>query len=216
MNVLNPIIQYRLKFVDDTGAIDETVVVEFARKNKSPKVWHAHQIHTDLFVNGKKVLGLYIGPSNLKLYPFLHHLSLSEDTDKETTKGDAHAGDTTASPVQLTLVTYRGATFNRSKRNKYGQKLKEKDEEGNDVLVEGYKTDRIMHLFLGNIETVENVTLAEQEGRLIAILNEQNGTMYVLKKTITMDLSSSIRSLARRGIALMLLRRLGLEKFKDV
>ena len=63
---------------------------------------------------------------------------------------------------------------------------------------------------------MEDVTLAEQEGRLIAILNEQNGTMYVLKKTITMDLSSSIRSLARRGIALMLLRRLGLEKFKDV
>ena len=215
VNVLNPTIQYKLKFVDDTGAIDETVVVEFARKNK-PKVWHANKIHTDLFVNGKKVLGLFISPSDLKLklYPFLQTLSLSED--KDTSKGDANAGGANASAVQLTLVTYRGATFNRSKRNKYGQKLKEKDEEGNDVLVEGYKTDRIMHLFLGNIETVENVTLAEQEGRLIAILNEQNGTMYVLKKTITMDLSSSIRSLARRGVALMLLRRLGLEKFNDV
>ena len=79
----------------------------------------------------------------------------------------------------------------------------------------------------GENGTIENsASVAYREGRLVAVLNEQEQTMHVVRRSITsdpelvpeveMELVGDLQSVVRRGTALMLLRKLGLEKFYDV
>ena len=223
-NITNPRVTFKLRCRDFTGAIDESVHIDFARINNKKKEWHAAKIHTDLYVNGIKQSGWLV---ERRTNAFLQLLSKESDgvvervvgknknKSKSKSKSKSKEENKNSDDVIMTLVTYKGPIFHRPKK--------------------GYKRGRIFHLFRGHINgrdyvhedgTVENAAaVAFRENRLVAVLNEQNQTMHVCKRSVASDPDltpnvegpiSDLQSVVRCGTAFMLLQKLGLESFRDV
>jgi hypothetical protein len=223
-NITNPSITLKFRFKELlSSAIDETIWIEWGRQAKQKKRWFAKKAWTDLFRNGKKEPGLIMSSATATSFPFIQTLSSVDDQGGTKT-------------VVMSLVTYKGHDMNTFVPPLFF---------GTHIYLKGYQVGRVFHLFHGHIQDVEDAILAEQQHKCVAILNEQTKQFFVRSEDKTLNSGKESRkgkgrtegkgsregkeeddgedeeegrakqSMVRRGIALMLLRRLGLETFGD-
>jgi hypothetical protein len=171
-------------------------------------------------------------------HPFIQTLSVESNINLSKTKtadGGEDTNEEEDDSVRLTLVVYRGARFERPKKKSLFHSHPSYYVGRIFHLFEGHVHDaEEAALFASRGKLI--AILSERRSKIQVIAKEDDddetvqteekeeekeprnfgGGLWILKKTMTMDKNDTLRTLARRGIALMLLRRLGLSEMSDV